>query len=455
MRGFTPILLLGVSVFLLVSCPADELSDVLDGFDDDTERPPVEQPEEHSTPSRCDVDGSVGLSTAYNYARSRPEPGETDYRGFSRLRGDLELGLELRLPAEWKARVSGRGYYDRIYPLRDRHEYTDAVLDEFEDELELGETYLQGSIADSLDLKVGRQIVVWGKSDNIRVTDVLNPLDRREPGMVDIEGLRLPVGMTRLDYYFGKWNLTALFIHEIRFSKRPPFGSDFYAAAQEQPPENEPATSWENTQYGMALSGIVGKWDVALYLADVFDDRSYVVEDPVSGEKERCYERGLMAGTALSLAAGNWLFKAEAAWRDGLVYSADPNDPKTRCDILGGVEYRGIPDTVISLEAANRHIFDFEEEVGHAPDNAEEDQFQTALRITRDCWREALRLRYLLMLFGTDGGDGGFQRFWVEYNMTDMMKVTAGVVDYQSGDMPPYNTIGNNDRLFAELRYSF
>jgi len=431
------------------------LSDVLDGFDDDSERPSAEQTEGLSPPSRCDVDGSVGLSTAYNYARSRPGPGETDYRGFSRLRGDLELGVDLKLPAEWKARVSGRGYYDTIYSLRDRHTYTDAVLDELEDELELGEAYLQGSITDSLDLKVGRQIVVWGKSDNIRVTDVLNPLDRREPGMVDIEGLRLPVGMTRLDYYFGRWNLTALFIHEIRLSKRPPFGSDFYAAAQEQPREHQPAMSWENTQYGVALSGIVGKWDIALYLADVFDDRPHVVEYPISREKERRYDRVLMGGAAASLAAGNWLLKMEAAWLDGLRYSANPHDPKTRFHVLGGVEYRGIPDTVISLEAANRHIFDFEEEMGRAPDNAEEDQFQTALRITRDCWRETLRLRYLLTLFGTDGDDGGFQRFWAEYDVTDAIKVTAGVVDYQSGDMPPYDTIGDNDRLFAELRYSF
>jgi hypothetical protein len=449
------LLLLCVVTLPTPSLSADELSDVLDGFDDDTERPSARQPEGLAPPSRCDVDGSVGLSTAYNYARSRPGPGETDYRGFSRLRCDLELGVDLKLPAEWKARVSGRGYYDTIYSLRDRNEYTDAVLDELEDEFELGEAYLQGSITDSLDLKVGRQIAVWGKSDNIRVTDVLIPLDKREPGMVDIEALRLPVGMTRLDYYFGSWNLAALFIHEIRFSKRPPFGSDFYAAAQEQPREQELATSWENTQCGAALSGIVGKWDIAFYLADVFDDRFHVVEDAASGEKERRHDKVLMGGAAASLAAGNWLLKMEAAWLDGLRYSADPHDSKTRCDILGGIEYRGIPDTVISLEAANRRVFDFEEEMGQAPDNAEEDQFQTALRVTRDCWHETLHLRYLLTLFGTDGADGGFQRFWAEYDVTDAVKVTAGVVDYQSGDMAPYNTIGDNDRVFAELRYSF
>ena len=93
--------------------------------------------------------------------------------------------------------------------------------------------------------------------------------------------------------------------------------------------------------------------------------------------------------------------------------------------------------------------------MGNAPDNAQEDEFQAALRLTRDCWHDTLRLRYLLRVFGTDGGDGGFQRFWAEYDVTDVVKLTAGIVDYRSGDMPPYDTIGDNDRVFAELRYSF
>jgi len=454
MRAFTPILILSVSMSLIPSLSADELTDVLEGFDDGTEPVSADGTKAFATPV-CELDGSLRLSAACNYAQDRPNDGETDYRGLSRLRGQLNLGLDVNLPLEWEARVSGHAYYDAIYYLRDRDEYTDEVLDANEDEIELGETYLRGSLTDNLDAKLGRQIEVWGKSDNIRITDILNPLDKREPGMVDIEYLRLPVGMTRLDYYLGKWNLSGLLIHEVRFSKRPPFGSDFYASTAEQSPEEEPATTWENTQYGAALSRILGKWDIAFYLADVFDDRCHVEEDPVSAEKERHHARVLMAGTAASLAAGDWLLKMEAAYFDGLKYSADPDDTKSRYDVLAGVEYRGISDTVISLEMANRHIAQFEESMGDAPDHAREDEFLSAFRVTRDCWHETLRLRYLLKLFGTDGGDGGFQRLWAEYDMTDAIKLTAGIVDYRSGDMPPYDTIGDNDRIFAECRYSF
>ena len=73
------------------------------------------------------------------------------------------------------------------------------------------------AITNNFDLKAGRQIVVWGRMDNIRVNDVLNPLDLRIPGLTDIEDLRLPVFMTRVDYYLANIALTGYLIHERRY----------------------------------------------------------------------------------------------------------------------------------------------------------------------------------------------------------------------------------------------
>ncbi len=54
--------------------------------------------------------------------------------------------------------------------------------------------------------KVGRQIVIWGRSESLRVLDVLNPLDNREAGRVDIEDLRRPLAMVRVDAYQKLWD---------------------------------------------------------------------------------------------------------------------------------------------------------------------------------------------------------------------------------------------------------
>ncbi|PIE71974.1 MAG: hypothetical protein CSA22_00020 [Deltaproteobacteria bacterium] len=47
--------------------------------------------------------------------------------------------------------------------------FADQVLDTYETNVELRELYLQLSPAKQLDIKTGRQIVVWGTSDVVRL----------------------------------------------------------------------------------------------------------------------------------------------------------------------------------------------------------------------------------------------------------------------------------------------
>ena len=432
-----------------------ELDDVLKGFEEGEGAAEVStQKEEARKPPFCEMSGSLSLGISYSFAHDAPKPGETDYRGLSRLRPDFHLDLDLAVSDNWKALISGRAFYDFAYEINGRDKYTDEVLDEYEKEAEFREVYLQGSLLASLDLKVGRQIVVWGKSDNIRVVDILNPLDNREPGLVDIEDLRLPVTMTKLDYYLGKWNLTAIAVHEIRFNKNPVFGSEFFPSETPMPEEKKPTNSLDNTEYALALNGIFRGWDISFYGARFFDDQPHI-ESVSPTHLERCHSRLTMVGTAVNVALGNWLLKSEAAYFDGLEFFAVPGEKKSRFDVLAGVEYSGFTDTTISLEAVNRHINDFEPNLKTRPDSAQEDEFQTVLRYSGDFLHDTLHVVLLASTFGGTGEDGALQRFSVEYDVTDAFSVMVGVAAYQSGDKVQFRHIGDNDRLFLEATYSF
>ena len=155
-------------------------------------------------------------------------------------------------------------------------EYTQEATDTYIKDLELRDTYIQGNLLPSLDIKVGRQIVVWGKSDNLRVCDVLNPLYLREVGMTDIRDLRLPVTMARLDYYWSNWNVSGMAIPEIRFNDLPVYGGDFYFQDGPMLEEEIPENSIENMEYAVALNGIFSGWDIAFYYADIYDDAPYL-----------------------------------------------------------------------------------------------------------------------------------------------------------------------------------
>jgi hypothetical protein len=362
-------------------------------------------------------------------------------------------------------KISGTARYDFVYDLRGRDNYTREVLDSYPAEIELGEAWLQGSLTRNLDIKTGRQIVVWGRSDNIRITDVLNPLDMREPGLTDIEDLRLPCAMTRLDYYIGDWTLSGLAIHEIRFNKYPEFGSDFYPSPVPLPEERVPSDSWRNTEFAAALTGVFSGWDLSLYWADLYDDTPYASLEsieiigpppfpPVIVPHLRLkHARVTMLGAAGNVAYGNWLLKAEAAWFDGLRFFNIPDKRYSRTDLLLGVEYAGFKDTTIAVDIANRHLNGFDTPLQNSPDLLEDDRYQWALRVTRTFLNETLEVTLLASLYGLEGEDGAIERLSAEYDLTDSVKLIGGLVLYQDGDN--YDYIGNNDRLFLDVKYSF
>ncbi len=435
--------------------------DFLEGFDDEAKDAEPElsskRQKDKIKPSIFTLNGDVELGASYNFAHHKPEGNETDWRGLSRLRTELNLELNAKFSSSWQARISGKGAYDFVYAIRGRDEFTDEVLDNYEKELELGETYIQGSLTKSLDVKIGRQIVVWGKSDNIRVTDVLNPLDIREPGLTDIEDLRLPVAMSRLDYYIGDWSLTGIAIHEIRFNKNPEYGSDFYPGSQPPPHEDKPDSNCKNTEYAAAINGIFSGWDISFYWADYYNDvpNMEIVSAGPPPQIEFKHARLKMLGAAFNAAVGNWLLKTEAAYIDGFEFFNSPGKEYSRIDVLAGIEYSGFKDTTVSIEAVNKHINGFDETLELPPDEAEEDEFQWVFRLTRDFLNETLILTLLASTYGATGEDGAFQRFSAEYDITDSVQLSGGVVLYQSGDLARFRNIGDNDRLFFDIKYSF
>jgi hypothetical protein len=464
--------------------PVNELDAVLDGFDDEAGNQPADatsdqaldavldgfggeeqtdvQKEAESTSSRfpawLSIDGWLQFGTTYTVAHDAPADGETDWRGFSKARTDLQIDLDARFSDSWSAKLGAKGFYDGIYSLQGRDEYTRSVLDEYEDEVELREAYVQGKLTSKLDLKAGRQIVVWGKSDNIRITDVLNPLDMREPGMTDIEDLRLPLAMTKLDYYFGNWELSGIAIHEIRFNKMPVYGYDFYPADEPMPPEDKPDNSLENTEWALSLSGIFSGWDLDLYYARVFNDSphmEYVLFDDDSTEIQQKHERLHMFGFAYNKALGNWLLKGEGAVLNRVHYTNRPGTGYTRLDVLAGAEYSGFNETLISLEIANRHINNHRPCLEKYPDGVLQDMYQLAFRYNRDFLNDTLSLSLLVMIYGPSDADGSFERLALDYDLTDTITVRGGAVLYQSGDLLTMQEVGDNDRVFAELRYSF
>ena len=435
-----------------------DLEEVLGGFEDD-------DLEESGTASEAEVErfwdlsGSTSVGTSINYKSHRSVRKNTDFQGVQRLRTRLNLQLDLDLPWEWKARIAGFGFYDFAFLINGRSDYTRKVRRRYEWRVDSQDVWIQGSVTPDLDLKIGRQVVNWGRSDTLRVLDVINPLDNGEPGITDIEDLRRPVGMARADYYWGRWSVTALAIPEIRFNLDAPPGSDFNPAPDLPPGVDDPSRnrpdSFEHWEWGASVTGIFQGWDVSMQFAYVYDDRGHLVSSQELPLRSK-HNRLTQVGAGGNYTIGNWLLKSEMAWADG--YGFTDKGDRSRLDVMGGVEFYGFSDTTIALEIAERHYFRFPStptlETGFFV--PKEDSVETALRITSNFLNDRLELAAVGLLFSGDQfHDGSIVRLQASYDLIDALVATGGILLFQEGDVLPLNTWGDNDRLFFEIKYSF
>ena len=452
-----------LSILLISTLNAETLDDALEGFDDE----PIkkieikeakttdnimdgfdDEPKKNTTPrshaergnEKNELSGLTGkLTEQVAFAPSDNAP----HDNINSLKTSLFLDYEHKFDNGFKVKMNAKAYYDAIYDLRGKEKYSSDELDELRDEVELYDAYIEGSITDNLDMKLGHQVVVWGRSDTIRVTDILNPIDNRRPGMVDIEDLRLPVAMAKFDYFVGDWRVTPMAIVEQRFSKNPPAGSAFNPNPNVMEHED-----YSGVTPALSIGAEFADWDVNFYAAKTRDDTGYMEAGKIKHDKVN------MFGTAINVLSGSWLFKSELAHFDGLKYTSTPNKEFKRTDALFGAEYNGIADTIISYDVAVRKIHDYDARLFNEALVVEDESYQHAFRISSDFMNATVKANYLISLFGKGLDEGGFQRAWLKYDIADGIFANVGYVDYMGGSKR-FDSISNNDMAFLDLSYSF
>ncbi|VAW47550.1 hypothetical protein MNBD_GAMMA04-1494 [hydrothermal vent metagenome] len=440
----------------------DALDDALSGFEEESALPQMTR--ELSTlspvikkPSPLQMSGQLSVNSSYAYQESAPIIGNSDYRGLTKLQLAGLLEFDYKISSEWQSKLELKGFIDPIYNIKGRSNYSNDSLNTYEMELEMGEGYFHGSLSENLDIKIGRQIVVWGKSDSIRVNDVMNPLDNRELGMVDIEDLRLPVLMTRLDYFYQDWQLSVLAQHEHRDPKEAAINSEYFPSSVLPIPSGiqfpdipRQSMQFDETTFSFAAEGRFSGWDLSLYGGRFQDSRWHFT----NGVAERSYGLFNMLGASTNVMVDSWLLKAEVALLNELKYNTVPEN-KERIDLLLGFEYKGIRDMTLSLEVADRSIVDYQPIMKNLPDFVDEHELQTALRVLYSFNHDRATLGYLGQYFGNTFEKGGFHRVWLDYELTQSVNITGGIIDYFGGENPMLDAMRNNDKVFLEATYFF
>ncbi len=214
---------------------------------------------------RPEIHGYVRNETAYRF--HKPE-------GLSKLRNTLYIRASGRPTEGSSYLISGWVRYDGVFDLTDN--YPEGVEEDQEFEHELRETYLDLSLGD-LDLRAGKQVVVWGEAVGMFFADVVNAKDLREIVLPDFEYIRVPqwgldAGYTKGDLYAELvWLLPDFHrIGTIGSEFPPPLplpsGRSFLLQAAK-----EPSKTLENSEAGLKVSYLFGGLDLGLFYLYTWD----------------------------------------------------------------------------------------------------------------------------------------------------------------------------------------
>ena len=151
--------------------------------------------------------GGAGLpGFGFDLARNPNDGLKVLGEDFHNPNGGVTIGVPVR-PCDEDSRGCG---------LDDYMDYdkNDLRFPEFNDQLDfIRELYVEGSIptgeSSELFLRVGKQQVVWGRTDLFRVLDIINPVDYSRQNIYDeLEDIRIPQWIATAEY---RWGATSIF----------------------------------------------------------------------------------------------------------------------------------------------------------------------------------------------------------------------------------------------------
>ena len=329
--------------------------------------------------------------------------------------------------------------------------------------LALREAWLEYA-AESWSLRMGRQIIVWGKADGLRITDNICPVDYRDFMNRQRDDLRLPVTAALLRVSGDTFSTEAIWIPEFRHSLYPeaedPWGALFAVGKSpliREKKRKTPDLSLENSEIGLRTSGYFPAFDVSLSALYTWDDNPAYgseVEWTASGPRIAVtpeHKRVTILGADVSVPWSDFVFRAEGALFLGRhISSTEPGNAPRRKDAikwLVGADWSPGNDWTLTAQFSDEQILRHEANLSQ-----KEHRHIATLNVSKKFLNQTLTLSGMAYAFTDDKAIAS--RFQAEYSVMDGMTLTAGldIIDGGNGSYEPFK---KNSQLWMKLKYSF
>lgn len=326
------------------------------------------------------------------------------------------------------------------------------------EELEMGfrELYLD-IYFDSLDLRIGKQQIIWGKADGVFITDIVSPKDLRQFLLPDFDEIRIGVIALKADLYFGDNTLEAVVVPLFTPTRTPETGS-IWLVTPDFPVTPTIHSTVEvdmkaaNSEIFAKYSYLGSQFDLELMAGYMWDDEPALhITNPGPLEITPEYHRLILIGGSFSTTMAGVVLRGEGGYYNGKYFrtsdiAAGGVIEKDYVNYLGGIDF-SLMGINLSAQFIQQAIPEYDEEIV-------DDQFENMVTfmISDTFFRDTLRLE-LFSYLGLNNMDS-LIRPRIIYDIRDglELQIGANIFTGHEGDFGQYD---DNDMLTVKLEYTF
>ena len=351
------------------------------------------------------------------------------------------------LASETRLRLEASAEGDRISVFAALNASEDH-RDTDESEVRLHEGYVDIT-GEGWDLRAGRQILIWGNSDALQVTDILCPSDLSEFSTRDLDEIRMAVDA--VDFRLtGSEALTleAVWIPDFKPAELPSASSPWRVGPEIR--AEEPGGGLGNGEYAFRASWFLPGVDLTLSAARIWNDLPAVLPDG-NGTKTG-YTRTHFAGLTMSTPSGRRVFRGELAWFSDRPFTAsppgEPDVEKPFISAIVGCDWYPGSDWTLSAQLMGESILDHDKQIA-----TPEHRGLATFRASRKLLREKLELGDMAFFDLED--ESFYNRFSADYEILDGFHASAGFDLFAGENSSRYGRYHDNSQIWIRAKYSF
>lgn len=403
------------------------------------------------------------LNTELAYGTEQREINKAESVLSLQWQGDLPLQAAYSL----LARVAGDAADDlRVADPADGNysSFNGPIWESEHGDVEIAEAYVDFSALNGW-WRVGKQQVVWGQADGLKVLDVVNPQNFREFNLPEFEDSRIATWMLNAEFELpSDATLQVLLIPDTTYHKLADNGTTYEFTSPRYIPAVPPGVANVQvaspdrpdhyTELGLRYRQFVSGWDWALNYLKHFQDVPVLYRE-VDGSSMTilpAYERNELFGTTASTALGDYVIRLELGYNTDTYHLTD-NDLVNRgigtspeIASVVGLDYLGFQDWLISFQWFQSTLTDDSNTFLR-----EETRMQTTLMLQRTLWNETLELE-LFMLFSDEDQDGQV-RAKATYLLADGIRIWLGADAFYGANIGQFGQFDDTDRIVMGLEW--